>query len=261
MTLFLHELRRNRLALIIWSAVIAWMLAICIVIYPEMESQMGEMSDMFAQMGAFSDAFGMDQLNFGEFMGYFAIECGNTFGIGGAIFAAILGAASLAKEEKDGTVELLLTHPISRVRVLTQKLLAVLAQIGILNLAVAGVSSLAILVIGVDADPKKLTLLFVANLCLQIEIAAINFCISAFLKRGGLGIGLGITFGAYFLNILANLTEDLEFIKYITPYGYTDGSQIVTDGALKLAPLLVGAGITALSVALAYARYLKKDIH
>jgi ABC-2 type transport system permease protein len=71
---------------------------------------------------------------------------------------------------------------------------------------------------------------------------------------------LGITFGAYFLNILANLTEDLEFIKYITPYGYTDGSQIITDGALKLAPLLVGAGITTLSVALAYARYLKKDI-
>jgi ABC-2 type transport system permease protein len=125
---------------------------------------------------------------------------------------------------------------------------------------VAGVSSLVILVIGADADPKKLALLFVANLCLQIEIAAINFCISAFLKRGGLGIGLGITFGAYFLNILANLTEDLEFIKYITPYGYTDGSQIITDGALKLAPLLVGAGITALSVALAYARYLKKDI-
>ena len=97
MTLFWHEIKRNKLSLIIWSAAISFMLAVCVFIYPEMQSQMGEISTMFADMGAFSDAFGMDQLNFGEFMGYFGIECGNTLGIGGAIFAAILGVSALAK--------------------------------------------------------------------------------------------------------------------------------------------------------------------
>ena len=106
MTLFLHEIKRGRLALIIWTAAIAFMLAVCVVIYPEMSAQMNELGDMFSDMGAFSEAFGMDQLNFGEFMGYFGIECSNTLGLGGALFAAVLGACALSKEEKDGTAEL-----------------------------------------------------------------------------------------------------------------------------------------------------------
>ena len=101
MSIFLNELRRNKTALIIWSCAVSFMLGICIIIYPEMTSQMGDISAMFSDMGAFSDAFGMDQLNFGEFMGYFGIECGNVLGLGGALFAAIVGASALANEEKE----------------------------------------------------------------------------------------------------------------------------------------------------------------
>ena len=260
MTLFWHEIKRNKLSLIIWSAAISFMLAVCVFIYPEMQSQMGEISTMFADMGAFSDAFGMDQLNFGEFMGYFGIECGNTLGIGGAIFAAILGVSALAKEEKDRTAEFLLTHPISRVRILSEKLLSVVAQILTLNLAIAGITALSVLAIGVEADAGKMALLFLANLLLQIEIAAITFGISAFVKRGGLGIGLGMTLGFYFINIISNLTEELEFLKFITPYGYTDGSHIISEGGLEVKYILVGALFTAVSLVAAYLHYTKKDI-
>ena len=96
MTLFFHELKRGRLSLAIWSVAIAFMLGVCVIIYPEMSSQMGDISEMFADMGSFSAAFGMDQINFGEFMGYFGIECGNVLGLGGAFFAAILGISALA---------------------------------------------------------------------------------------------------------------------------------------------------------------------
>ena len=68
MTLIKHELKQGRITLIIWTAVIAFMLALCVLVYPEMEKQMGEVSTMFAEMGGFSAAFGMDRLNFGEFI-------------------------------------------------------------------------------------------------------------------------------------------------------------------------------------------------
>ena len=42
-----------------------------------MEGQMNEISGMFADMGSFSAAFGMDRINFGEFAGFFGVECGN----------------------------------------------------------------------------------------------------------------------------------------------------------------------------------------
>lgn len=260
MTLFFHELKRGRISLIIWTVAIAFMLGVCIVIYPEMSSQMGEISEMFANMGSFSAAFGMDELNFGEFIGYFGVECGNVLGLGGAFFAAILGVSALAKEEKERTAELLLSHPISRARIITEKLLAVLTQILILNLVVAAVVAVAILAIGEKPDASVIALLLLAYFLLQIEIAAITFGISAFISSGGLGIGLGVAVGLYFLNIIANLTEELEFLKWITPFGYTEGGDIVAEKALNGGYLAVGALLSAVGIALAYVKYTKKDI-
>ncbi|MBO5019938.1 MAG: hypothetical protein J6D52_04660 [Clostridia bacterium] len=73
MNILFHELKQNKLAIIIWSVVISFMLGVCVIIYPEMANQMNEISNMFADMGSFSAAFGMDQINFGEFIGYFGI--------------------------------------------------------------------------------------------------------------------------------------------------------------------------------------------
>lgn len=260
MRIFLNELRLNRTALVIWSCAVSFMLGVCIIIYPEMSSQMGDISAMFADMGAFSSAFGMDQLNFGEFMGYFGVECGNVLGLGGALFAAIVGASALAKEEREHTAEFLLTHPLSRTRIVTEKLLSAVAQVLLLNAAVIAVSCICIFIVGVEADAATLALVFLAYLILQLEIVAVTFGISAFLRRGELGVGLGFVFSMYFLNILANLTEDLKFIKYITPFGYADGAYIIPEKAINIKYLAVGIAVTALGIAAAYLKYRKKDI-
>lgn len=73
MTIFLHELKRNRTTLLIWSLVVASMLGLCILLYPEISKQMDNMSQAFSQMGNFCKAFGMNQLNFGDFLGFFSI--------------------------------------------------------------------------------------------------------------------------------------------------------------------------------------------
>ena len=124
MTVIKHELKAGKNSLIIWAAIIAFMMGLCVLIYPQMGSQMTEISGMFANMGSFSAAFGMDKINFGEFSGFFAVECGNVLGLGGAFFAALLGISALSKEEKEHTAEFLLTHPISRTAVVFGKLCA-----------------------------------------------------------------------------------------------------------------------------------------
>lgn len=103
MTIIKHELKLGKNSLIIWAAIIAFMMGLYVLIYPQMENQMTEISGMFANMGSFSAAFGMDKINFGEFSGFFAVECGNVLGIGGAFFAALLGITALSKEEKEHT--------------------------------------------------------------------------------------------------------------------------------------------------------------
>ena len=162
MTVLLHELKRSKISLIVWTSALSFMLAVCIFIYPEMSSQMSEMNEMFANMGNFTAAFGMDQLNFGEFMGYFGAECGNVLGMGGAFFAALAGIAALAKEEKDRTAEFLLTHPISRRRIVAEKLLSVAIQITLLNAVVLIVTLLSTVAIGENPDLGKMLLSFLS---------------------------------------------------------------------------------------------------
>lgn len=260
MAILKHELRQNRLALIIWSCAISFLLAISVLIYPEMSKQMGEMNDVFANMGSFSSAFGMDQLNFGEFSGYFGIECGNTLGLGGAFFAAILGISLLAKEEHGHTADFLFAHPISRTRVLVEKLLAMVIQILFLNLFVIVATTCAALAIGETPNFNEFYLLLIAFFILQLEIGFITFGISAFLKGNGIAIGLGLSFVFYFLNILANLTEDAKFLKYITPYGYTDAAPIISNHTLEWKYLAVGCGFALLSITIAFIKYRKKDL-
>lgn len=260
MTLIKHELRQGRVTLIIWTAVIAFMLALCVLIYPEMETQMGDVSAMFAEMGSFSAAFGMDRLNFGEFMGFFGVECGNVLGLGGAFFSALLGISILSKEEKEQTAEFLLTHPVSRRKVVVRKYISIILQILLLNIVVVAVTILSVQVIGESADTRPLFLLFLAYLILQVEIASICFGISAFLSHGGAGVGLGMAALLYFLNIIANLTEDAEFLKYITPFGYTEGADIIAEECLNMEYLSVGLVFTVIGISAGFYRYCKKDI-
>ena len=95
---------------------------------------------------------------------------------------------------------------------------------------------------------------------MHIEIAGICFGISAFLRKNSLGIGLGIATMMYFLNIIANITESAEFLKYITPFGYAEGSDIVTELTLDSKLVLIGMVYAVLGIIAAYIRYCKKDI-
>lgn len=260
MTVFFHELKRDRVKLIVWTAAIAFMLLISIVIYPQMTSQMNEMGDMFSEMGGFSEAFNMDKVNFGEFRGYFAVECGNVLGLGGAFFAALLGISALAKEERERTAEFLLTHPISRTSIVAQKLAAVIAEILILNIVVAIGAVCATLAIGQEIDAKLFAQVFCGYLLMQIEIACVTFGVSAFIRGNGIGIGLGLAFILYFMNIIANLTDDAEFLRYITPFSYADGTAIVSSGAVEVKYLIPGLVFAAIGAAAAFIKYNSKDI-
>ncbi len=260
MTILEHELRQGRTSLLIWTTAVSFLLGICILIYPEMSSQMGEVSEMFADMGSFSQAFGMDKVSFGEFSGFFAVECGNVLGLGGAFFAALIGTSALAKEEKEHTAEFLLSHPVSRTAVVTEKLLAIVCQLFVLDLAAVLVTLITMAMITETMEVSSLALLFLAYFLMQLETAAVTFGISAFLCRGGMGLGLGLAALFYFLNLIANLLEETEFLKYFTPFGYAEGTDILSDHSIRPEYLAAGMAITCAAVALAFWQYRRKDI-
>lgn len=261
MTLLKSELKRNRTPLIIWSASIAFLLFICLIIFPDMKSQVSELNTAFSSMGGFTEAFGMDRLNMGELMGFYGLECGNILGIGGSFFAAYIGVSALADEEKNRTAEFLMTHPVSRGKIVLDKLLSVLIQILILNVVGVLTSLIVISAIGEDVQINEFFLLHLAYLLLQIEIAAVCFGISAAIRRSGTGIGLGLAAILYFLNIIANLTEKADWLKYITPFGYAEAADIIANSEIDWVLAVIGCIVTAAGIAAAFIVYIRKDIH
>lgn len=261
MTLVKHELRQGKTSSLVWTASIGFLLAVCIFLFPEMKGQMDSVNDVFASMGSFSEAFGMDRLNFGTLIGFYAVECGNILGLGGAFYASLCAAGILSKEEKNKTAEFLLTHPVSRKRIITEKLIAVLIQITAMDIIIYAVSVGSIAAIGEAIPWEEISLLHLAYYLLQIELAGICFGISAFFRKGSTGIGLGIASMMYFLNLIANIADIAEFLKYITPFGYCDGADIVSTGKLDGVMVAVGAAIGMCGIIFAYMKYTNKDIH
>ena len=260
MILVHHELKQCRLSLIVWTLSIASLLAVCVFLYPSMKNEMDAVSEMFSSMGSFTAAFGMDKVSFGTLTGFYVVECGNIVGLGGAFFAALCGISVLAKEEKEHTAEFLMTHPVSRWRVVTDKLIAVIFQLVILNVAVYLTAVVSIALIGEDIPWKELNLLHLAYFFLQVETATVCFGISAFLRRSGMGIGLGIAMLFYFLNLVANITEEADFLKYITPFGYAEGADIVNSLSVNGEMLAVGVAFTVAGIVISYVQYCKKDL-
>ena len=261
MTLVRHELRQGKTSLLIWTASIGFLLAICVFLFPEMKGQIDNVNNIFSSMGSFTEAFGMDRLNFGTLIGFYAVECGNILGLGGAFYAALCAVGILSKEEKDKTAEFLLTHPVGRKRIITEKLIAVLIHITVLNIIIYALSVGSIAAVGETVPLKEISLLHLAYYLLQLELSGICFGISAFLRKGSAGLGLGIATVMYFLNLIANIADVAAFLKYITPFGYCEGADIVSNGRLNGVMVSVGAVIGIAGIIIAYLKYTKKDIH
>ena len=74
------------------------------------------------------------------------------------------------------------------------------------------------------------------------------------------GIGMGIAILLYFLGIVANLSEGAAFLRVITPFGYTEGADILANGSLDGGLILCGMAYTVVGILTAYRKYAGKDL-
>lgn len=260
MTIIKHELKMNLKSFLIWSMTIAIMAFAFMLMFPMLEDSLKDMGDQFKNMEGFSAAFGLDKLSIFTPMGYYGTQVGYILSLGGAMFAALLGAGMLSKEEGGHTAEFLLSAPISRGNVVLQKLSALFITIILFELVYIVLILFAFILIGESISGSGFWLYHVAQFCMHIEIACICFAISAFLKKANMGLGLGLALSLYFLDVMEKTISKLSALKYITPFYYAGAGDIMTSGRIESEPLLIGIGVGILSIVVAYAMYVKKDI-
>lgn len=261
MTLIVHELKINFKAFLIWFISVAALCSGCIFLFPAVKETMKEMADSFGNMGGFSLAFGLDKLSIATMEGFFAAEIGTMYALGGAMFAAMLGISLLSKEEALHTSEFLHTLPLGRIHIVTTKLIALAIFITLFNLLHFLVFILSFIIIGENVDLQPVAIFMAAQYLMHLEVAGICFAVSSFCKRNQFGTGLGLTLVLYMLDIISRITEQMENLKYITPFYYSNAADIFADsGEVNGNLLLMGGLAIILCIILSCMVYGKRDL-
>jgi len=263
--MYKRELVKNKKSTILWTSILLLYNVSMLMLFPSLSSQMKYKIDVM--MEAFPKemlvAFGMDKVSISELLGYYNTYCYLMVTILGGIFAILQGISVLSKEEDEKTIEFLLSKPVTRNRIITEKVLAVLTNIFILNVAVSLFNYITIeMVTDERYSVKTLILLFVGPVLMQITFAAIGLIISVFIikARINIPIGVGIVLGMYFIGILATISEKVDFLKYLTPFKYVDGADIITNTSIEPFYIILMIVITISCTFATYIIYNKKDI-
>lgn len=260
MMILKQELKQNYKTLLIWSLIIGGLTFLFMVMYASLQGDIEKMAESYANMGSMTAAFGMDKITFATPMGFYGIEAGAMLSICGAMFGAMTGISVLSKEEHNHTAEFLLTHPVGRVKAASQKLLFVIVQVVVFNLICLGFAAVSFVIIGEDITVKPFLLFHLAQFCMHLEIALICFAFSAFSRRQNTGIGLGFAAILYFLSLMYNITEDAKYLKYVTPFVYSDAGSVMSEEAIDMGLLGIGIGVSVICIIIGLLKYQKKDI-
>lgn len=260
LTIYKHELRYYIKSLIIWTLSVGGLSFMCILLFSSMKESMEGMAESYASMGAFSDAFGMSKLSIATLEGFYATEVGTIHGLGGAMFAAIVSMVILSKEEDGHTSEFLYTLPVSRGRVITSKLGAIITNILIFNIACVLLYALGFLILGEHVPTKEFLMFHLMQFVMQMEIVSICFGLSACMKKNKLGVGLGVVLLLYAYDLIARVIPDLSDYKVLSPFAYANAADIFSGEKMSVCGIVIGIAVILSGIITAYVVYSKRDL-
>ncbi|MBP3197126.1 MAG: ABC transporter permease subunit [Butyrivibrio sp.] len=258
--ILLKELKLNLKTFLIWTISVGAIGFICILMYQSMEGDMKDMADMFSNMGAFSDAFGMSTLSIATLAGFFATEVGTVHGLGSGMYAAILAIDIISKEEDRHSGEFLFTLPVSRSKVLTAKGICVTIMLILFTLICAIFYVAGFWYLGEKVPTSEFATFMLRQLLMNIEIAAICFAISAISGKSKMGMGLGITLFFYVYDLMGRVVPDLKDYLFIGPYSYANASEIFSGTETSASPILLAVCVSVCAIACAYVIFGKRDL-
>ena len=261
--IYRHEVRIRLKSVITWSLSLAAMVIFFFSIFPTFADEAALMKDLLAKFPPqLLEAFGMNRMDLSTVLGFYsfvfifvqlclAIQAGN------------YGFGLVSIEESELTADFLLTKPVSRVQVLTSKLLGTLTSLVVTDLVVWLASFIAIFSFrGSRTFETGLLIGLMLSLVLfQLFFLSVGLVISLLVKRvrSVTPYSLGLSFGTYVINGFSGVFGDVK-LEYITPFKQLDPAYFVQHGAFNIPLLLLNMGISLVALAASYWLYTHRDI-
>lgn len=257
MILFKRELKQNFKSFIICTTICAALALYVIALTPSLGADMQKLLDMKLP-NQMQLAFGMNNLDFGTPLGVYGLMFSYlylTFGI----YAAVMFAGIVSKEFTEKTAEYLFSLPSDRITIIVTKLsVAVLYLTASINLTFlvswAGFAG----IIRTGYDIKPVLLMCIAWWLGALFFGAMAFMLSSFNTKTKMAVGL--VMGAYLLQVVISLKEQLKLIKYLSPFDWFKGSDIINGATLSVSYCFIALAAVIICLTIGGERFLNKDV-
>lgn len=262
--MFKREMKINLKSFIIWTFILIGLFLVVFLVYPsivnsENMEMMDEMMKIFPE--EMLKAFNMDISSIDSAFGWLKTEGFVFVLLITGIYSGILGSNILLKEENDKTIEYLNSVPVTRKKIAISKILCGILYI-VLMVVIMGIFNFVGLSLSGDFDKKTYILLSITPIFSSIVIFALCLFLSTFTHKTKktLGISLGIVFASYFLNIISEMSESTEFLKYISVFTLADIRNVIIDVSINPVIVILSIIITSIFMFLAVIHYDKKEL-
>jgi ABC-2 type transport system permease protein len=263
MNIFRQELKMYLRSVVTWSAAIVVLILVFTSLFPSFAGQAASLNEAMANFPPqLRAAFGLNGVDLSTVLGFFSFVF--LFAqLCLAIQAATYGFGLVSVEEREWTADFLLTKPVNRSRILTSKLLAVIAGLTITNLALWG-SSFAFVSLfrgGREYDTATLLLLLLSIAVFQLVFLGLGLVISLLVKRikSVTPYAMGLGFGMYVLSVFGDLLGT-SVLEKLSPFKHFDPNYIVQQQAWDLPLALASMAVILVSLIASYALYNRRQI-
>ncbi|MDF2821124.1 MAG: transporter permease [Clostridiales bacterium] len=263
MNIYKHELKVNLKSTIMWICVISGLASLLMLFYPILSKDMDSFMEILDNLPpAMKGLIGIAAANILTPLGYYGFAFLYTL-LFGAIQSMNLGIGIVSKEEREKTADFLMTKPVTRVKILTAKLLSVLTIFIVTNIVYTIVTAAVVTSMADgDLDTGKFMLINLSLFLVQLIYFSIGLVISIAMKkiRSVLSISVGLVFMFFAISAFAVKSAD-DKLRFITPFQYFKTDTILAEGNYEMAYVITGTLIVIASIVTSYILYKRKDVH
>lgn len=220
-----QELHFRRNGIIGWGLALCFFPVVYVGLYPSFAEQMVNFQEMMDL--AIYQAMG---ISMGSFEDYMASTVTNLVPVILSIYAVVSGAGTLAGEEDDGRLEMVVASPFPRWQIIATKAIATGIALLVILSIVGLAAALTLASISSQITTEVLPLDVFASLLgawpLTMGFAMISLFLGAFTpnRRIASAIATAVVLISYLGNNLTGMIESLENLKWIFLFHYFDAS-------------------------------------
>ncbi len=263
MNIFIHEFKTKFRSVLIWSGSIVLLMLVFLSLFEAFAEQSAMVEEM---MAAFPKelliAFGMTDMDWSTILGFYGLLFTFTQ-ICLAIQAANYGVGLVSIEETEWTADFLLSKPVGRVHIMTSKILAALACLGITQgiIWAASFPLVDLFSQGQDYALQPLVLLLLSMTIFQLFFLTVGMLISLLVKRvrNVLPFSMALVFGLYILNAFGGMIGD-KSLEVLSPFQHFAPSSIIKNGAWDMPLVIISIAAIVIATIACYILYPRRNI-